>query len=110
MRNEQKDLAGKKSSWIINNLVDYSLVCSIALYFHSLFEFDEPVGKSKYGTTHKNTQVCHRQIKKIRKNPKKSEKITMNLISRDDHLAAGAWAACGVSSDKLSFFLSLKVK
>ena len=72
MRNEQKDLAGKKSSWIINNLVDYSLVCSIARYFHSLFEFDEPVGKSKYGATHKNTQVCHRQIKKIRKNPKKS--------------------------------------
>ena len=31
----------------------------------------------------------------------------MNLISRDDHLAAGAWAACGVGSDKLSFFLSL---
>ena len=40
----------------------------------------------------------------------KSEKIIMNLISRDDHLAAEAWAACGVSSDKLSFFLSLKVK
>ena len=45
-----------------------------------------------------------------KENPKKSEKITMNLTSRDDHLAAGAWAACGVSSDKLSFFLSLKVK
>ena len=33
----------------------------------------------------------------------------MNLISQDDHLTAGAWAACGVSSDKLSFFLSLRV-
>ena len=39
-----------------------------------------------------------------KENPKKSEKITMNLISQDDHLTAEAWAACGVSSDKLSFF------
>ena len=36
----------------------------------------------------------------------KSEEITMNLISQDNHLAARAWAACGVSSDKLSFFFS----
>ena len=42
-----------------------------------------------------------------KENPKKSEKITINLISQDDHLTAGSWAACGVSSDKLSFvFLS----
>ena len=41
-----------------------------------------------------------------KENPKKSEKITINLISQDDHLTAGAWAACGVSSDKLSFFFS----
>ena len=37
----------------------------------------------------------------IKENPKKSEKITMTLISQDDHLAAGVWAACGVSSDKV---------
>ena len=41
-----------------------------------------------------------------KENPKKSEKNTINLISQDDHLTAGAWAACGVSSDKLSFFFS----
>ena len=45
-----------------------------------------------------------------KENPKKYEKITMNLISQDNNLAVRAWAACGVSSDKLSFFLSLKVK
>ena len=39
-----------------------------------------------------------------KENPKKSEKITINLISQDDHLTAGAWAACGVSSDKLNAF------
>ena len=41
-----------------------------------------------------------------KQNPKKSEKITMNLISQDDHLAAGAWAACGVCSNKLFFSFS----
>ena len=38
MRNKQKDLAEKKSRWIINNLSDV-LVCSIAEYFYSLFVF-----------------------------------------------------------------------
>ena len=32
------------------------------------------------------------------------------LISQDDHLTAGVWVTCGMSSDKLSFFLSIKVK
>ena len=39
-----------------------------------------------------------------KENPKKSEKININLISQDDHLTAGAWATCGVSSDKLNAF------
>ena len=38
--------------------------------------------------------------------PPDKEKITLNLISQDNHLTAGAWVACGVSSDKLSFFFS----
>ena len=37
-----------------------------------------------------------------KENPKKPEKININLISQDDHLTAGAWTACGVSSDKLN--------
>ena len=38
MRNEQKNLAKKKNSWIINNLL-YVLVCSITEYFYTLFVF-----------------------------------------------------------------------
>ena len=38
IRNEQKDLAEKKISWIINNFFDV-LVCSLAEYFYSLFLF-----------------------------------------------------------------------
>ena len=44
------------SSWIINLLLDV-LMCSIALYFDSLFVFStRPTGSSKYGTTCKNIQ------------------------------------------------------
>ena len=36
MKNEQRDLTEKKSSWIINNSSDVS-VCSIAEYFLELY-------------------------------------------------------------------------
>ena len=50
-------LIGKKSSWIINNLLDI-LVCSIVEYFYSLFVFWPALrtGLSKYSTARKNTQ------------------------------------------------------
>ena len=38
IRNEQKDLAERKISWIINNFFDV-LVWSLAEYFYSLFLF-----------------------------------------------------------------------
>ena len=42
MRNEQKDLAEKKSSWIMNNLLE-ALVCSVL----SISPYSLPIGRVK---------------------------------------------------------------
>ena len=54
MRNELKDLAEKKSSWIINNLLDVWCVVSLSIFTH--------------GAAHKNacTQRCYTTKRPIR--------------------------------------------
>ena len=56
MRNEQNDLAKKRSSWKINDLLDV-LACSIAEYLLFVGVLTRPPGTTrKYGPSRKSTQ------------------------------------------------------
>ena len=57
MRNEQKDLTEKKSSWMINNLLDVWCVLSLSTFTRLFCIVNRPAGSSKYGTACENTHI-----------------------------------------------------